>query len=59
MPKFDILSPMSNLIMKDTNIVQFHEDMKKSYMEFPNAQHFATGIIMTNKLSVVEFSKQT
>ena len=56
MNKFDILSPRSNLIMKDINIVQFHEDMKWGYMEFPNAKHFATGITIIHKLSVAEFS---
>ena len=28
-------------------------------MEFPNAQHFATGINMRHKLSVVEFPWET
>ena len=41
--------------MKDTNIVQFHEEMKSGYTEFPNAKHFATGITIRHKLSVVEY----
>ena len=41
--------------MKDTITVQFHEEMDKRYMEFPNAQHFETGITMRHKQSVVKF----
>ena len=41
--------------MKDTHIFQFHEEMESRYMEFPNAQHFETGITMRHKQSVVKF----
>ena len=52
---FDILSPRSNLIVKDTNVVQFYEEMEQRYMEIPSASHFETGITMRHKLSAVEF----
>ena len=58
MNKFHILSPRSNLIIKDTNIVQFHEEVKWGYMEFPNAKHFATGITIRHKLLVAEFHEK-
>ena len=45
--------------MKDTITVQFHEEMDKRYMEFPNAQHFETGITMRHELSAIGFPWET